>query len=44
VVSSGIRCWAIMTFSSCSIAANSLTCPSATPRSHFPSIAIAVSR
>ena len=32
-----------MTFSSCSIAANSLTCPSATPRSHFPSIAIAVS-
>jgi hypothetical protein len=32
VVSSGIRCCAIMTFSS------------ATPRSHFPSIAIAVSR
>jgi hypothetical protein len=30
-------------FSSCSIAANSLTCPSPTPRSHFPSIAIAVS-
>ena len=43
VVSSGIRCCAIMTLSSCSIAANSLTWPSATPRSHFPSIAIAVS-
>lgn len=43
VVSSGMRCWAMITFSSCSIAANSFTCPSATPRSHFPSIAIALS-
>jgi hypothetical protein len=26
----------MITFSSCSIAANSFTCPSAIPRSHFP--------
>jgi len=41
-VPSGMRCWP-MTFSSCSIAANSFSVPSAMPRSHLPSIAIAVS-